>query len=215
MLVSAILASHMPDEEEHSPIVVTPEKSEKGDFWQFSAELIKTALVVAVLAYVIRLFVIQPFIVDGSSMFPRFQTNDYLLVDKVSYRFHTPNRGDIVVFKYPLDTSVNYVKRIIGLPGETVRIQNGTVSILSGNQAQGTSLTEPYINGGAKTLLPSEAAQADFVVPTGHYFVLGDNRPASSDSREWGLLPQEDIIGKVIVQAYPLSRLHVVSAQTY
>ena len=122
-------------DEKQSPTpqpTASPNKAaEKADFWSFSAELVKTAVVISIIAYVLRIFVLQPFIVEGLSMYPQFQTNDYLLVDKISYRLHQPERGDIIVFKYPGDTSVNYVKRVIGLPGERVHIENGKVSVFN------------------------------------------------------------------------------------
>lgn len=190
----------------------------QNDFWRFSAELIKTALIVSVLAYVIRVFVLQPFIVDGASMAPTFHTNDYLMVDKLSYRLHPAARGDIVVFKYPLDTSpnpVNYVKRIIGLPGERVRIEDGKVYIVNKDNPDGFLLDEPYINADALTTLQSGAAKAEFVVEENQYFVMGDNRPASSDSRQWGVLPKKDMIGRVVLQAFPLDRVHVIEHARY
>jgi signal peptidase I len=193
----------------------TPQSAPKNDFWKSSAELVRTALIVGILAFAIRYFVLQPFIVEGSSMVPRFQTDDYLLVDKLSYRFKEPQRGDIVVFRYPFDITVNYVKRIIGLPGETIRIRSGQVFLINEAHPEGIKLAEPYINDGAQTMLPAGATEKDFVVPKDSYFVMGDNRPASSDSREWGMLPKDDLIGKVVIQAYPLDRIHLVPHAIY
>lgn len=194
---------------------VQPTTTPKDDIWRFFAELIKTFLIVLVVVYSLRLFVVQPFIVEGSSMFPRFHNNDYLLVDKLTYRFETPKRGDIIVFRYPGDLSVNYVKRIIGFPGETVRIEGGKVSIINAANPSGLSLNEPYINGGAETLVNNSEVRRDFIVPDDEYFVLGDNRPASSDSREWSFLPKQDIIGRVVIQAYPFDRVHLVETPSY
>ena len=147
-------------------------------------------------------------------MFPRFQTNDYLLVDKISYRFEQPHRGDIIVFKYPGDTSINYVKRVIGLPGERVHIEAGKVSVINTASPNGTLLSEPYVSDGNITTT-SSGAKADFTVPADNYFVLGDNRQASSDSREWGMLPKNDIIGIVRVQAFPLNRISLIPHASY
>lgn len=193
-----------------------PKSPANHDLWRFTAELVKTAIIIGVLAYLIRFFVLQPFIVEGSSMAPRFHTNDYLLVDKFSYRFHEPQRGDIIVFKYPNDLSLNYIKRIIGLPGETVKIKDGTVYIINTDHPDGVSLDEHvYLGDGIKTTLESGAADGEFPVAAAEYFVLGDNRPASSDSRVWGLLPKSDIIGRALVQAYPLNQLSVVQHAIY
>ena len=189
--------------------------SERDAFWKNLADLVKTALVVLVLVVITRGFILQPFIVEGSSMAPRFHTNDYLLVDKLSYRLHPVSRGDIVVFKYPYNTSVNYVKRVIGLPGETVRIDQGSVYIVNAQHPEGFKLSEPYVIDHAQTYLPSGASKAEYPVPSDSYFVMGDNRPASSDSREWSFLPKSDMIGRVIVQAFPLSQASVVKVPTY
>jgi signal peptidase I len=195
----------------HKPV----DTREHSDVWRFGAELIRTALVVSILAIAIRTFAVQPFVVEGSSMFPRFETNDFLIVDKISYRFHTPERGDIIVFKYPYDLATNYVKRVIGLPGETVKIQDGKVIIINVAHPDGFTIDEPYLSEGNTTTLSVTSATNQFVVPDGKYFVLGDNRRASSDSREWGFLPKEDIIGRVFVQAYPFNRASWVSHASY
>lgn len=148
-------------------------------------------------------------------MFPRFETNDFLVVDKITYRIHPPARGDIIVFKYPYDLQTNYVKRVIGLPGEKVKIQDGKVTIINTAHPEGFTLEEPYVSDGNTTTLSATSASNEFSVPQNKYFVLGDNRRASSDSREWGFLPKEDIIGRVFVQAYPFSRASWVSHGIY
>jgi len=201
----------------NTPPIQSPSNpdSNQTTLWRGLADLVKTALVVIVLVVITRGFILQPFIVDGSSMEPRFHTNDYLLVDKISYRLHPVTRGDIIVFKYPLQTSVNYVKRVIGLPGETVKIQNGSVYIINSQYPDGLALSEPYVIDHAETLLPSGAADAQYVVPANEYFVMGDNRPASSDSRSWGFVPKDDIIGRVDVQAFPLNEFTFISDPKY
>jgi signal peptidase I len=193
---------------------ITHRPAPKEDFWSFTAELIKTAVIISFLAYAIRIFILQPFVVEGLSMYPQFKTSDYLLVDKVSYRVSKPQRGDIVVFKYPGDPSINYVKRIIGLPGEKVHIENGRVSILNTAHPSGELLAEPYVSAGNLTTT-STSPKADYTVPDNNYFVLGDNRQASSDSREWGFLPNDDMIGRVLIQAFPLNRLAVITHTDY
>lgn len=209
----------MSTEEEvvQTPISETPapQAERQPDLWRFLAELIRTALIVGILAYGIRLFVLQPFVVEGSSMYPRFQTNDFLIVDKVSYHLHTPERGDIIVFTPPIDATTHYVKRVIGLPGDTVRFQDGKVIIVNSTHPQGATLTEPYISAGNTTTLPAGTNKTEYTVPANEYFVLGDNRRASSDSREWGLLPKENIIGRVVLQVFPLNRGSVVSHARY
>lgn len=193
------------------------------DFLIFIAELVRTIIIVTVLAYVIRLFVFQPFVVEGSSMFPVFHNSDYLVVDKVTYDFKAPERGDIIVFRYPRNTDVNYVKRIIGLPGERVHIEGGDVTIFNSENPNGFKLLEPYTNEPDSTFAmtnnvdinPTTSPTADYTVPTGSYFVMGDNRKASSDSREWSFLDKDKIIGRVMVQAFPLNRFAVVHHARY
>lgn len=184
-------------------------------FWRFFSELGKTLISVFLIAYLVRVFVLQPFIVEGSSMAPRFATNDYLLVDKISYRFQAPARGDIVVFEYPNDVSLNYVKRMIGLPGETVKISDGQVYIINQAHPDGLKLDESYLPQGLLTTSPGGVSSVTITVPTDQYFVLGDNRPHSSDSREWGLLPKKDLIGRVIIQAYPFNKISTISHVSY
>lgn len=202
------------DQVGHHPHHRPPE--EKGEDWlRFTAETIRTILIVVGLAYLLRFFIFEPFVVEGASMAPRFATNDYLVVDKISYRMNTIQRGDIVVFKYPNDPTTNYVKRIIGLPGETVAIENGKVRITTDEDPTGYFLDESlYLPSEVTTTLPS-ISRTSFTVTPNHFFVMGDNRPASSDSREWGLLPQENIIGRVVVQAYPLNRASFVNHARY
>lgn len=156
------------------------------------------AFLIVVVVIPIRLFIVSPFVVDGESMHPTFENLDYLIVDEIVYRFSTPERGDVVVFRYPKNPSIFYIKRIIGFPGETVTINHGVISI---TQTNGTtlSLNEPYVVNEDATYTKSVTLNA------GQYFVLGDNRPNSSDSRIWGPLPAKDIIGRVDARLLPLS----------
>lgn len=165
---------------------------------------IATFLVLAVVIVLpIRLFVAQPFVVEGESMYPTFDSGDYLIVDELSYRFNEPKRGDVIVFRYPGNEKVFYIKRIIGLPGETVSIERGAVTI---RKADGTSLTvdEPYV-------IAEDATYTENVlVGPGEYFVMGDNRPRSSDSRVWGLLPEREIMGRAFLQLLPATQMEVL-----
>lgn len=193
-----------------APLSPAPE----NQFLQFMAELIKTVLIVAILSVTIRVFVVNPYIVDGLSMFPQFHNNDYLLVDKLSYRLREPSRGDIVVFKYPNDTRVSYVKRIIGLPGETIKIENSKVTITKTDNKT-MILQEPYVQEGNQTLVNGKTDPYEYKVPQGSYFVLGDNRVGSSDSRDWGDVPDKDIIGRVLILAYPFERFSLAPHASY
>lgn len=170
----------------------------------FAGEILRFTLFALVIVLPIRLFVAQPFIVQGASMDPTFETGEYLIVDQLSYHLSAPERGQIVIFKYPLDTSKYFIKRIIGLPGETVVLDGTSVIIKSPEHPDGVKLTEPYItsknemeNSMTVTLGPNQ------------YWVMGDNRRQSSDSRSWGILPGNLIVGTPFVRLYPLDRVSV------
>jgi signal peptidase I len=166
----------------------------------FFIELLKFALIAVVIVVPLRLFIAKPFIVSGASMEPTFDTGQYLIVDELSYRFQDPARGNVVIFRYPKDPTQYFIKRIIGLPGETVRIQRGAVSVIETN-GNAVDLDESYIvhkgNGG----------DMQVTLKSGEYFVMGDNRPESSDSRIWGVLPREDIVGRAFVRLLPIQTL--------
>ncbi|HVV39337.1 MAG TPA: signal peptidase I [Candidatus Paceibacterota bacterium] len=168
----------------------------------FFTELLKFALIAIIIVVPLRIFVAKPFIVSGASMEPTFDTGQYLIVDELSYRLEAPQRLDVVIFKYPRDTSQYFIKRIIGLPGETVIISGGQVSIKTAD-GKTVALSEPYIknlgNGG----------DMQVTLKTDEYFVMGDNRPESSDSRIWGVLPRADIVGRAFLRLLPVSTLGV------
>ena len=164
--------------------------------WNFWKELIKLIALSLLIVVPFRLYIAQPFIVDGASMDPTFETGDYLIVDELSYRFKTPERGSILIFKYPRDPRKSFVKRVIGLPGETVSISLGQVTIINTQHPNGFVLDEPYVEDSKKDTM-------NYTVGVGEYFVLGDNRLSSSDSRIWGLVPEKNIIGRPVVRFYP------------
>ena len=166
----------------------------------FFTELLKFVVVAAVIVLPVRLFVAQPFIVSGESMSPTFENGEYLIVDELTYRFNEPERGDVVIFRYPRNPKEFFIKRIIGLPGETVVVQDNTVSITTTDGATLT-LDEPYI----KNL--GNGANATYEVDQNSYFVMGDNRPESSDSRIWGLMPRENLIGRAFVRLLPVTNV--------
>ncbi len=162
-------------------------------------DLFTLALLIVIVVIPIRVFVASPFVVDGESMHPTFENMDYLIVDELVYDFHKPERGDVIVFRYPNDPSIFYIKRIIGLPGETVSISHGKVTITKVDGMKVT-LNEPYV-------VNEDATYSNSVtLSKSQYFVMGDNRPNSSDSRVWGPLPAKDIIGRVDLRLLPLSR---------
>jgi signal peptidase I len=165
---------------------------------------ILTFVVLAVIIVVpIRLFVAQPFVVEGESMYPTFDSGDYLIVDQLTYRFQDPKRGDVVVFRYPNDEKVFYIKRIIGLPGETVHVEEGKTSV---TKADGTviELDESYVVSEDATYSLDRALGQD------QFFVMGDNRPKSSDSRTWGALPRHDLMGRAYLRLLPAGEIGVL-----
>ncbi len=179
------------------------------EFLNFVFDLLKTGVIVFVIAFALRYFAIQPFIVEGESMMPNFVNNEYLLAEKISYLFGQPKRGDVVVFKYPKNPSVNYIKRIIGLPGETVKIENDHIVIMNSEYPNGTILSEEYIPKNYLTLSENGATATAVNVGSNEYFVLGDNRQHSSDSREWGLLPRENISGRAWLSLLPFDHFGI------
>lgn len=163
----------------------------------FFTELLKFALVAVIIVVPVRLFVAQPFIVSGASMEPTFDNGEYLIVDEISYRLESPSRGDVVIFRYPKDPSQYFIKRVIGLPNETVQITEGNVSVTKEN-GEKVTLAEPYV------VNEGNGRNMSVTLDEGEYFVMGDNRPASSDSRLWGVLPEKNIVGRALVRLLPI-----------
>lgn len=168
--------------------------------YPFIWEVVKLVLTVVLVVLPIRFYIAQPFIVSGSSMVPTFKNGDYLIIDEISYRFQSPQRGEVVVFRYPKDPSKFFIKRIVGLPGEEVEIKGGKIYISrDGKQVVGP-LYEPYINSQA-------FVEGQWQLDESEYFVVGDNRRFSSDSRMWGPLSKELLVGRALVRLWPLNAL--------
>jgi signal peptidase I len=165
-------------------------------------EVLQFLLIAAFIVLPVRLFIAQPFVVNGASMEPTFDTGQYLIVDQLSYRFESPKRGDVIVFKYPYDTSKYFIKRIIGLPGETVSITDGIVTIKNDANPQGFSPSEPYAEESHDNLDPVTLTDQQ-------YFVMGDNRTGSFDSRSWGPLDKKYIDGRPFVRLFPLQTMSI------
>ena len=168
-------------------------------FWE-EIEIIIIALLIVI---PIRMFIIQPFIVHGSSMEPNFYTNDYLIIDELSYRLRSPKRYEVIVFRAPTEHQY-FIKRIIGLPGETIEIKNGEAYVLKNGQL--IELSEKYLPPGRKT-----AGNIKITLDAHHYYVLGDNRSVSYDSRNWGPLLDKKIVGRVWLRLWPIKRIKVFS----
>ena len=174
----------------------------------FAWEVVKIFIIASVIVLPIRYFLFQPFIVKGESMIPNFQQGDYLIVDEISYRFSSPQRGDVIVFKYPKDTTQKFIKRIIGLPGETVEVKDGKVTIYKDNSNH--VLNEKYLPNPSVTI-----GTLKLSLGIDEYFVLGDNREFSYDSRAWGSVPLKNIIGKVFLRVLPVVALSKITVPNY
>jgi signal peptidase I len=172
------------------------QKPEEISTGSFLLEIIKFTVISILIVAPIRFFIAQPFIVRGESMNPTYADGQYLIIDELTYRREQPERGDVIVFKYPKDASKYFIKRIIGLPNEKINIVGGIPTIFSAEEPEGKTLEEPYIKSLSFESI-SETLGDD------EYFVMGDNRSNSLDSRIWGPLPKKNIIGRVIVRLFP------------
>ena len=166
----------------------------------FIWETVKIVVISLAIIIPVRYFLVQPFFVKGASMEQTFTDGNYILIDEISYRLENPQRGDVIVFKYPLDTTQFYIKRVIGLPGETVEIKNNQVIIYNQDHKNGLTLSEKYLEPGQLTL-----GDAKVKLEANQYFVMGDNRLRSSDSRRWGTVDRSLITGKVFFRAWPIN----------
>lgn len=174
----------------------------------FIYDVFKTVSTVLGVAFLIRFFLIQPFYVSGPSMEPNFHNNQYIIVDQVSYRFRSPRRGDVVVFKWPQNIAISFIKRVIATPGETVEVRDGEVFVYNNANPRGFKLNEPYLNSTTPTNVKRTLGKNE-------YFVMGDNRHNSSDSRIWGPVARHLIVGKVWVVIYPFADFQSVATPSY
>lgn len=173
-------------------------------------EIGEIAIIALGAVFLVRSFLIQPFLVSGSSMAPNFSNGDYVLIDELTYRMREPVRGEVVVFRYPKDEGTYFIKRVIGLSGERVVVEEGTVKIYNPENKEGFVLGEEYLPIGLSTSGSSDTQLGD-----SEYFVMGDNRQFSYDSRVWGKVLKKDIIGIARLRLWPPSGLTVFAAPQY
>ncbi len=172
---------------------------EKGQSWSIK-ELAKFALIAAIIVIPIRFFVAEPYLVRQTSMLPTFENNDYLVVEKIGTRFREPERGDVIIFRSPTQEGKTLIKRIVGLPGEIIRVRDGKTFIRAAtSSADFLEIEEPYVKN------PSAIIEAETILGENEYFVMGDNRGASLDSRSWGPINKDSIIGRPLVRMYKFS----------
>ncbi len=175
----------------------------------FILEVLQIIIISSAIIIPIRYFLIQPFYVKGASMEPNFYDQEYLIVDELSFRLRGPDRGEVVVFRYPKDLSEFFIKRVVGLPGETVEVNNGNVMIYNDINPNGMLLEEKYLEG-EKTF-----GKKRVTLGSGEYYVLGDNRDESLDSRSFGPIKEEHLIGRVWVRGLPISRMQTFDLPEY
>lgn len=191
----------MPEEE------VTIEAPQRNTFREEVWETVRFLFIALAIVLPVRVFIAQPFIVSGASMDPTFANGQYLIVDELSYHLGDPSRGDVVIFKYPKNPKQYFIKRVIGLPGETVVVnRNGQVFIKDKDGKTVLTLEEPYVaytkdDKIERTLLPGE------------YFMMGDNRAGSFDSRAWGPVERDLIVGKAFLRLFPLTTIDILPGQ--
>ena len=185
---------------EESALEVSEPAPRSGRVVRILWELVHDLALAALLCYFLISFVAQAFRVQGTSMLPLLHDGERIIVDKLTYRFEPIRRGDVVVFWYPRDPTVSFIKRVVGLPGETIEVDRGVLLI------DGQATREDYIAAASR----DRASQPPTRVPPGHYFVMGDHRLSSNDSRNWGEVPQKYIYGRALLRFWPLSRLGAI-----
>lgn len=171
----------------------------------FLLELVKVVVLAGITIVIIRHFLFKPFYVQGASMEPNFNEKDYLIIDELSYRFREPDRGEVVVFRYPDNPKEFFLKRIIGLPNEAVRVAEGTVTIYNQEYPEGIIVKEDYLPSDLVTV-----GEKYIRLGPDQYFVLGDNRPNSYDSRRFGPVEKEALIGRAWLRGWPVSKIEIL-----
>ncbi len=206
--MGVLLNTNMEEEkvqkEQEKPIYPTGKPTNSSDLTlkQSIWEFVKFMIIAAVIVVPIRLWIAQPFIVSGASMSPNFENGEYLIVDEFSYHFREPERGEVVIFRYPEDPSKFFIKRIIGLPNEKIEITDNEIHIYNDEYPKGMTINESYLKS-------AYTANTISTLKNNEYFVLGDNRQRSSDSRIWGALPEDNIIGRAWIRLWPLNKMSI------
>lgn len=194
-----------PQPEASMPVPV-PSSSFKSFVW----ELVKILVLASITIALVRFFLFKPFYVQGASMEPNFYSREYLIIDELTYRLRTPERGEVIVFKYPGDQTEYFLKRIIGLPGERVKISGGIVSMYNKEHPEGIQIKEDYLPKDLSTI-----GDVDVQVGDSQYFVMGDNRPNSLDSRRFGPVDKSLIVGRAFFRGWPFSRMQKFEAPSF
>lgn len=194
------------DEKGQDELPKEPENSIFKEALIFLWEIFKVIVFSLAIILPIRYYLIQPFYVKGASMEPNFHDHEYLIVDQISYRFRSPARGEVIVFRYPREPKDFFIKRVIGLPGETIKVSGGKVIIFNKENPDGKELNESYLTDVSRSV-----GNVSEVLGEDEFFLLGDNRPESLDSRVFGPVKKKSIIGRVIFRGWPLNKVKVFS----
>lgn len=195
-------------EKEREKEILETEKTIVGTAGLFFLELIKVAVLAGVTIALVRYFLFKPFYVKGQSMEPTFLENEYLIIDELTYRFREPERGEVVVLRSPTNAKDYYLKRVIGLPGERVKVENSRVIIYSADNPQGVVIEEEYLD-------QPTTGSSSWTLGSDEYFVMGDNRGASFDSRKFGPVKRGAIVGRTWLRGWPVTRLDIFSPPEY
>lgn len=187
------------DTKQNSEQVDTKNTNNLESLKQNAVEFFKFGIIALIIVMPIRLFIAQPFIVSGDSMYPTFHDGEYLIVDEISYNLGNIDRGDVVVFRFPLEPKKFFIKRIIGLPNETINIKDGVITIKNKENPEGFLVDEPYIVEGF-------GGEGTFNTKDNEYFVMGDNRNQSSDSRFWGPVSKKFLMGRAYLRLFPVAQ---------
>ena len=189
-------------------VAMNPEINTNQPKENFFIEIIKFIIIALIIVIPVRTYIAQPFIVNGPSMDPTFNTGQYIIVDQLSYRLNSPERGDVIIFKYPRNPKVYYIKRIIGLPGETLVSNGGRVTVQNKENPEGIVLNDSFIADRHRT-------SDDFKISLGptEYFVMGDNRAESADSRTWGPLDKKLIVGRAFIRLLPPTKISILPGE--
>jgi len=194
-------------EDENSP-VSQAEKSFLQNAGIFFLELVKIVVLATITIVLVRYFLFKPFYVKGESMEPTFHEREYLIIDEITYRFRDPQRGEVVVFEAPFNNSEFYLKRVIGLPGERIKIEDNKVIVYNGTNPQGMVLEEIYLD-------EETPGSVSVTLGPGQFFVLGDNRDASFDSRRFGPVSKGEIVGRAWLRGWPFNKFGVYKKPEY
>ena len=194
--------SQKPDIEKKPPSQLPYENDTKKSVIKIIKEIVTFGIIAIGVVLPFRMYVAEPYYVSGESMDPTFKTGDYLIVDKIPYKIEKLKRNSVVVFRFPKDTSKNFIKRIIGLPGDTVNIEDDNITIINKENQENFKLDQSYV-------VHKSSGKFNITLGSDEYYVLGDNRAESFDSRSWGPVKKKYLLGRPILRLLPLNKIEI------